>query len=144
MTDTKTVRSTLEAMVTALDWAEDSVPRDGMPRTKFINKALEAGRDLLSYLPSGEQKTEDAHSVAGVGRSSYGAPVLEVLPELPRSVMKHPQLGELWDRFAMHLYAMRVEAALAASLRSAAGDQKPNEHESGSSRIGKQQESEKP
>jgi hypothetical protein len=139
MTDTKTVRSTLEAMVEALQYHQDQT----RPIARTV-AALEAGRDLLSYLPSGEQKTEDAHSVAGVGRSSYGAPVLEVLPELPRSVMKHPQLGELWDRFAMHLYAMRVEAALAASLRSAAGDQKPNEHESGSSRIGKQQESEKP
>ena len=42
--DTALLRQCLEA----LDWAEDSVPRDGYPRTKFINATLAKLRERLA------------------------------------------------------------------------------------------------
>jgi hypothetical protein len=42
--------------------------------------------------------------------------LLKTLPELPHHVLEHPQLGKLYDRMAMHLYAMRVEDYLNAPL----------------------------
>jgi hypothetical protein len=40
---------------------------------------------------------------------------LETLPEMPPPVTRHAALGDLYDRLAMHLYAMRIEAALNAA-----------------------------
>jgi hypothetical protein len=88
--------SLIDAAISLADQPEegcDHLPRVKNEKSSVLPKSLDAIEAKIA------KHVSDAHS----GK----LPPLQAMPKLPAGIVKHPQLGELFDRMQVHQYAVK-------------------------------------